>query len=351
MGGHAPPARMRGSVVLLLFASIIAVHGVTRQHSGERFLRRDPELCAHYAFDRLWGGFSGAVHDEGWLREPATLLLRGGDSDTDVESPSADGSASGSELDAGGDGSSEGEDPGAALGDWKEVAAALKDSRRELKIEVSTETMPQELQDKLWACKELNRLVISGGAIRELPERIAELSELTTLIISDNALESLPDALGELSSLRVLEAGGNRLAALPATLASSCPLLEVLDVSRNQVHPGRTPHPFSPSPCTTSMQHQLRRLTAAAARRAAADESRGAERGAEPARAQGGRQPYRGPPTPSPAPTPSSASPRRADASAGAGARRTRRRCRWGRCRALRPSRSPTTVSSRFPTP
>lgn len=132
-------------------------------------------------------------------------------------------------------------DAGGALDDWREVQDAINDARKELKVTVLTPLMPEELQGWLWSCTELNRLVISGGALTEIPADIAKLTQLTTLIVADNALESLPEELEELVELRVLEAGGNKLTALPDSLGSSCPALEVPP----------TPESHGPSPLST----------------------------------------------------------------------------------------------------
>ena len=150
---------------------------------------------------------------------PPLLSLRGGSDEPGGE----DGAAERSEhID------------GAAMDDWAEVAQALEEMKRELKVHVTTVDIDAELEQRLWACTHLKVLVITGGTLKRLPPGIAALRELSTLIVSGNALVSLPAALAELPNLRVLEAEDNSLAALPDA-GGGWPALEVLNVARNQL--------------------------------------------------------------------------------------------------------------------
>ena len=143
-----------------------------------------------------------------------TLQLRGGSAD------------SGASADSGG---------GGALGEWAEVAAAVEEMKRELRVTVDTAEMPAGLARRLWACRHLQVLVVTGGALERIPPGIEALGELTTLIVSGNKLAALPPELAQLPKLRVLEAEDNALAALPHSASVSWPALEVVNVARNKL--------------------------------------------------------------------------------------------------------------------
>ena len=138
---------------------------------------------------------------------------------------------------------------------WKELAVALAEKRRELKVDrvapgsegdsASAEagaapeasfTGEAAVDPALWRAVLLNRLELRlGPRFSVLPTHVGHLSAMQTLILSGNALSELPPTLACLTDLKHLDLSENALAALPLETMRAFAKLEVLRLEGNRL--------------------------------------------------------------------------------------------------------------------